>query len=242
MQSSSTIYAGRDLEAMACATNYHDWIMGIFKPFLGRRIVEVGAGIGSFSELFLKDSIESLSLIEPSQNMHHILCERMRKLSAVAQINIYNGLFTEVAREIRINQRPDSIVYVNVLEHIADDESELRSVHETLAPQGRMFIFVPAFQWLFGKFDHHVGHYRRYTTGQLEEYCIRAGFKVLELRYLDLLGIFPWWLKYCLLESSSMESRLVHVYDKFLVPISRFIESRMTPPAGKNVLLIAEKV
>jgi len=106
VMSEGAIYEGRDLEAMACAVNYHNWIMGIFKPFLGKRIVEVGAGIGSFSELFLKDSIESLSLVEPSQKMHHILCERVRRMDAATQIKIYNGLFTEVAEEMITVARP----------------------------------------------------------------------------------------------------------------------------------------
>ena len=73
-------YAGKDLEAMSFAVNYHRWILSIFEPHLGKRVVEVGAGTGSFSELLLERRLESLSLVEPSTAMHQQLCRRMEEL------------------------------------------------------------------------------------------------------------------------------------------------------------------
>jgi SAM-dependent methyltransferase len=234
-------YVGRDLEVMAFAENYHRWILHVFKPFLGERIVEVGAGTGSFSELVLEHNITSLSLVEPSTRMHQILSERINQTDAGMQIKTYNAVFAKVADQIKIKQRPDSIIYVNVMEHIADDMAELRAVYETLEKDGRLFIFVPALQWLFGSFDKRIGHYRRYSRSELENKCIGAGFKILKSVYFDFAGIVPWGIKYRLLKSNTLEVRSVKFYDRFVVPAARTIESIIEPPIGKSVLLIAEK-
>jgi len=233
-------YAGRELEAMDLATNYHRWILSCFQPFLGRRIVEVGAGTGSFSKLLLEQEIESLSLIEPSERMYQRLCAQFES-PASAEIKTYHAVFSEVAAEIKARQKPDSIIYVNVLEHVESDEAELAILHETLDHEGRIFILVPALQWLYGEFDRQLGHYRRYTRQALRDKCERAGFKVLTSAYLDMLGVAPWWTKYRLLKSTTMEPRAVGLYDKLAIPVSRMLESLIAPPIGKNVFLIGEK-
>lgn len=226
---------------MSFAVNYHQWILQIFEPYLGTRIVEVGAGTGSFSELVLKHKPESLSLVEPSEEMHKMLNERVAQLDSATKITTYNTIFGDVADQLKATQRPDSIIYVNVLEHILDDEAELATVYRTVSSGGRVLIFVPALSWLYGNLDEHLGHHRRYTKPELESKCRRAGFRIVECRYFDIAGIVPWWLKYRLFKSSTMEPRTVRTYDTYVVPASRAVESIIRPPIGKNLLLIAEK-
>ncbi|HXC69822.1 MAG TPA: methyltransferase domain-containing protein [Pyrinomonadaceae bacterium] len=232
-------YAGKDLEAMSFAVNYHRWILSIFAPYLGSRVVEVGAGTGSFSELLLERRLESLSLVEPSTAMYQQLC---RRLGESQNVKTYNDIFENVAERIRSAERPDSIIYVNVLEHIADDEHELNVINKTLDVGGRIFIFVPALRWLHGSYDRAINHFRRYTRTELEKKCVASGFKVIESRYFDLLGVLPWWVKYKVLQSNNMEPGAVRFYDQRVVPIARTLESSVTPPIGKNVLLIGEKL
>ena len=235
-------YAGKDLEAMSFAVNYHRWILSIFEPYLGKRIVEVGAGTGSFSELLLERRLESLSLVEPSTAMHQQLCRRMEELRPTVTVKTYNDVFENVAGQIRSTAQPDSIIYVNVLEHIADDVNELKVINDTLGAGGRLFIFVPALSWLHGSMDRQLGHYRRYTRTEIEKKCVAAGFRVIVSRYFDVMGVLPWWVKYKLLQSDQMEPSAVRFYDQRVVPVARKLESSVTPPIGKNVLLIAEKV
>lgn len=236
-----TEYAGRDLEGMCFAKNYHRWVLGIFEPFLGTRLVEVGAGTGSFSELLLERRIESLSLVEPSTEMYKILADRINLVDHAVQVRTYNAFFTRVADDIRVNQQPDAIVYVNVMEHIADDELELRVAHQTLAEGGRIFIFVPALRWLYGSLDRQIGHHRRYRRAELEGKCGRAGFRLIRSGYFDFAGIVPWGIKYRMLKSDKLEPGAVMLYDKFVVPAARAIESVIRPPIGKNLFVIAEK-
>lgn len=234
-------YAGKDLEAMSFAVNYHRWILSIFEPYLGIRVVEVGAGTGSFSELLLERRLESLSLVEPSTAMHQQLCQRIEELNPSVPVKTYNDVFENVAEQIRSGERPDSIIYVNVLEHIEDDVNELKIINKTLAVGGRLFIFVPALRWLHGSMDRQLGHFRRYTRTELEKKCVASGFRVMASRYFDVLGVLPWWVKYRLLQSKEMEPGAVRFYDQQVVPIAQTLESSLTPPIGKNVLLIAEK-
>jgi len=235
-------YPGRELEAMDGASNYHLWILEIFKPFLGQQLVEVGAGLGSFSGMILEQhTCQQLSLVEPSKEMYEVLVANARRLDSATRIETYNGTFTQVAPAIKSKSNPDSIIYVNVLEHIEDDGLELETVRETLNEMGHVFIFVPAFSWLYGAFDARVGHFRRYTKPELEGKLQRAGFKLILSRYFDLPGVAPWWLKYCLLKSTVMEPAGVRLYDRFVVPVTRRLESIIKPPLGKNVIAIAQK-
>jgi SAM-dependent methyltransferase len=235
-------YAGKDLEAMSFAVNYHRWILSIFEPFLGSRVVEVGAGTGSFSELLLEQPLESLSLVEPSAAMYQQLCWRVEELRPSQNVKTYNDVFENVAERIRSAERPDSIIYVNVLEHIANDVHELKVINQTLDVGGRVFIFVPALRWLHGSYDRQINHFRRYTRSELEKKCVAAGFKVITSRYFDLFGVLPWWVKYKVLQSNNMEPGAVRFYDQRVVPIAKILESSVTPPLGKNVLLIGEKI
>lgn len=235
-------YTGRELEAMSAASNYHSWILGIFTPYLGRHLVEVGAGMGSFSELILSHHVcETLSLVEPSREMFEHLRVRARQLPASPRIDVYHASFPEAAPQITAKQAPDSVIYVNVLEHIEDDEAELAAILDALSRPGRVFIFVPALTWLYGAFDERVGHLRRYMKSELEGKLSRAGFQILVSTYFDLAGVAPWWIKYRLLKSATMQTGAVRFYDRYIVPSARRFESVIKPPIGKNLIVVAEK-
>src|SRR6266545_1421278 len=106
-------YTGRELEAMSEASNYHRWILSIFSPYLGRHLVEVGAGLGSFSELILSNhACETLSLVEPSGEMYQLLAARAQRLPASPRVDTYHANFPEAARFITAKQSVDSIMYV----------------------------------------------------------------------------------------------------------------------------------
>ena len=241
--SESFAYSGRELEAMTEAANYHRWILDLFEPYLGQHLVEVGAGLGSVSELILgRHSCQTLSLVEPSEAMYQILVARAQQLNNTRTcVKAFHGTFAALAPQIKALQEPDSVLYINVLEHIEDDEAELRSVWQSLARDGRVMVLAPALTWLYGNFDARIGHFRRYHKSELEEKLRRAGFQIMRSRYVDLPGIVPWWIKYRLLRSKTMQHRTVRLYDRFIVPPVRRIEEHFPPPIGKNVIAIAQK-
>jgi SAM-dependent methyltransferase len=231
----SNQYSGRDLEAMFFAVNYHRWILRIFKPYLGRNIVEVGAGTGGFSEMLLQTHPESLILVEPADNMFAILEQALPATKTI------HGTFRQSLNDICEPSRPDSVVYVNVLEHIEDDDVELKAIYDVLVPGGRVCIFVPALQNLMGSIDRELGHFRRYSRSNLEDKCKAAGFRVRLSTYFDVLGVAPWWFMNRVIKSKSLSHQGVRFYDKYIVPIGQWAEGLIPPPIGKNVILIGEK-
>jgi SAM-dependent methyltransferase len=238
MSSEKVVYVGKDLEAMSFAVNYHKWILEEFRPFLGKKLVEVGAGTGSFSEMLIEENPENLALIEPSE-MFKFLEQNISQVETATRVDYYNSIFTEAAHRLR--EKPDTIIYVNVLEHIEEDRGELEKVYETLEPGGRCLIFVPAFMSLYGAFDEKIGHFRRYTKKELETKAKSAGFKVVKSKYFDFVGIFPWYVKYKLLKSDSLNSGAVTAYDKFAVPLTKQFERFLNFPVGKNILTVLQK-
>jgi 2-polyprenyl-3-methyl-5-hydroxy-6-metoxy-1,4-benzoquinol methylase len=122
-------YFGKDLEAMSFARNYHEWILAELEPFLGRRVAEVGAGVGSFSSLLLGTDIERLDAFEPSRNMFPALRSALADDERASAIN---GFFSPES----LGERYDSVVYINVLEHIEDDAAELAGARRTLERDG----------------------------------------------------------------------------------------------------------
>ncbi len=235
-------YPGTELESMALAVNYSRWILDRLKPFLGKHIVEVGAGSGSFSRLLLETKPASMTLVEPSLNLYSILKQRLPAMDTNRIAQAHHSTLIQIFSGTARPPRPDTAVYVNVLEHIRDDEGELRALHGILPPGGRLLIFVPANRWLMGTMDHQLGHFRRYTLDELTSKCRSAGFSIRFAEYFDAIGIIPWWLKYCVLKSNQMEPAAVRLYDRWVVPISRALERLITPPVGKSIILVAENL
>ena len=235
---SKVVYVGKDLEAMAFAANYHRWILDEFRPFVGKHIVEVGAGTGLFSSLLLRENPTSLSLVEPSE-MHSQLVQNIT--SETISVKTYNNVFSDVCDDIVARQRPDTIIYINVLEHIEDDRKELRHIYESLVPGGHALIFVPALPILYGAFDAAVGHFRRYVKKELIEKSLEPGFKIRVQKFFDFAGIFPWFVKYRIFGSADLESSVVKLYDTYAVPLVKLSESLISPPIGKNLLFVLEK-
>lgn len=226
-------YFGKDLEAMSFAENYHKWILEYFAPYLGRDVAEIGAGVGDFSKLLLSKTISRLTAFEPSSNMFPRLKAALEADLRATTCYGYLG--------VKGASGPfDSVVYVNVLEHIEDDVAELRRAYACLRSQGHLLVFVPALQWLYSELDRQVGHFRRYTKKQLVELVQGASFEVVRARYFDVAGILPWYVNFVLLKNS-MGSGSVRVYDRLVVPMMRVLEAHIPPPIGKNVLLIAVK-
>lgn len=240
MDEAKVIYPGKDLEAMSFAVKYHRWLLDEFRQYIGKNIVEVGAGKGSFSEMLLDTKPDSLSLVEPSE----MFFDLKRNISANVngtRVGLFHSIFEEASPSITSSARPDTIIYVNVLEHIEDDSRELRLIRNSLDDGGRFLVFVPAMRALFSEFDRDLGHFRRYRKGELEKKVKDAGFKILRSRYFDLAGAAPWFVKYRILRSRTLGGGAVSMYDNLVVPIMRRFESVVRPPFGKNILLVAEK-
>ena len=228
-------YRGDELVATAHARSYNRWIMQFLRPHLGRVIVEVGAGTGSYTQELLTTNPERLIAIEPSS---FLFPELSRTLANHPNTELHHGTLSQFTAQL--GAQADSVVYVNVLEHIDDDAAEIRNAAQVLKPGGKLCIFVPALPWLSSRFDREVGHYRRYTRDEIVDLMNANGLHVTEARYFDMLGIAIWLVAMRLLRMRMGVGR-VRFYDALLVPIARTLDRLAGPPLGKSLVVIARR-
>ncbi len=234
-QALPTTYFGRDLEAMSFAENYHRWIFDGFRPFVGKTVVEIGAGSGNFTQLILAAKPERILAVEPSENMFQVLDARFEAHPVVKPLNAtLQSLPTEI-------NSIDTVFYVNVLEHIEDDFAEVRLAYDCLKPGGHLCVFVPALPVLFGTADEMYGHVRRYTARGLDRVVSSVPLTILKHTYFDVAGIIPWFVLFRLLRRQTFSVKHVTAYDRLVVPIMRRVETIIPPPIGKNLFLVARK-
>lgn len=227
-------YSGTELEAMAYAPNYYRAIQGWFQPYLGERVVEVGAGVGTFAELLRDtDGVRDLTLIEPAENNFPVLRSRFERDSRVSAVQ---GFLEDVASDLSA----DSLVLVNVLEHVEDDARFLAAARRVLDPHGHLLIFVPAMPILYGALDDAFDHYRRYRKSQLGDVIRAAGFEPKVLRYVNLPGALSWFVVGRVLRRRTLSPRDVRLYDRWVVPTMLRFERLITPPFGQSLLAIAQ--
>jgi len=218
---------------MASATHYRRWIVDEIDPYLGKRIAEVGAGIGSITRILLERPVEHLVAFEPSSNMFPHLA---RAVDGHANAKAVNELFGGE----QAGQDYDSVVYINVLEHVEHEREELLAAYHALRPGGHLLVFVPALAWLYSNFDRDVGHFRRYSRDGLQRVVTHAGFDLVRSRYFDVAGVLPWYIHFTLL-GGGMGKGSVSLYDRWVVPPMRRLEGWVAPPVGKNILLVARR-
>lgn len=227
-------YHGHDLEALSDLPNYHAWILGDFAPYLGGRAVEIGAGVGTIARK-IAPMVESLEVVEPADNLQPALAETL----AGSGITIHHGSLEQWLAAVEPASR-DSIVMVNVLEHVADDRGALAALRRALQPGGHLLLFVPALPALFSPMDEVLGHHRRYTRSELVAKVEEAGFTVRTSGYRDLLGVAAWWLVHRVMGNTGFNRSAAKFYDRVGVPLTRLLERLVGAPVGKNILLVAK--
>lgn len=227
-------YPSEDLEAMSAGKNYSQWIHSFFSPYVKGKVAEVGAGIGAYSKVLLNPpSLERLTVFEPSVRLFELL--KLAVDESEGYVEFRNDYFSPGSCCY------DTIIYINVLEHIEDDQGELRKVYEGMCESGKLLIFVPALPFLFSENDHRVGHFRRYRKKDLAVKVENAGFRILQLRYFDSIGVFSWFLC-CKLMKMNPSASSVGIYDRLFVPFLHIMEHFIPPFIGKNLILVAEKM
>ena len=229
-------YEGRELEILAGMTNYYAWIMETFAPYVSGEVVEYGAGSGNVSERLLPLA-SHLTLVEPSSFLIAPLRSRFAASSHVAVV----GMTLEEHAACTADETLDTVVLVNVLEHVEADRTALANIVRILKPGGHLLVFVPAIQWLMSKLDRLLGHFRRYHKADLIAKVQAAGAQVAHCRYFDMLGVGPWLLLNKAWGATAFNRPMILFHDKYFVPVSRTIEKIVTPPFGKNLILVARK-
>ncbi len=173
---------------MTRARRYFHWQFRLAEEQLGQRVLEVGCGLGNFTRLLVDRELVVAIDVEPE-------CIAKLRRSLDGQSNLVALHMDVTAPEFLhlAKHGLDSIVCLNVLEHVRDDRQALCNMHAVLRPHGRVVLIVPAFQGLYGPIDRNLGHYRRYSKESLTALADFAGFEPVTLRYLNSFGFLGWW-------------------------------------------------
>jgi len=223
-------YQGKELENFDLAKFWRKYIYFKIKLFLKNEILEVGAGIGSFTKNY-KDSFNKITLIEPDKYNF----KQLKKNLKSKNITILNTSIKKIKKKF------NCILYMNVLEHIKDHEKEINFAISKLYRNGFLIILVPAHQKLFTEFDKAVGHYRRYSMN-----FFKKKFKnsILEkLIFLDFFGYFLYFFNNLFLKKEVYPSKFkILIWDKIFTPITIVVDFLIRYKFGKNILCIYKKI
>jgi len=223
------------LQNMKRLHRYNRWIFSNFRPFLGRRVLEIGSGIGNITKFLLDRDLVIATDVEPKYlSLLKNTFGKYRKFT-VERLSI-PGAEMERYRSFHI----DSVICFNVLEHIERDEEAIRNIYDLLEPGGRFLLLVPSHPWLYGTLDRHLGHRRRYRKRELKNTLEAIGFKVIYLKYFNRIGILGWFLNSRILRTKRLSSLQMRIYN-FFVPLFK-LERFLPLPFGISLLAVGEKL
>lgn len=224
----------RTLRRMSLLSRYNKWIWSRIEPHVGQRVLEVGAGVGSMTRFLYGRELVVATDVETPYLDRLRNAFRRRPGIVIEKFDAGSSEPSDIGR-----YGFDTVLALNMLEHVEDDAAALRKMYDALQPGGRLIVYVPAHQRLMGSIDRTVGHRRRYERAELGAKLDAAGFAVKELSYQNRAGMFGWWLNSKILHRGHIPAFQARMFDAF-VPLFRRFESD-SPATGLSLIAIAEK-
>lgn len=225
-------YVGSELELFIKATRWKNYWSSRVRPFVRGNVLDVGAGLGATFD-YLGDSAERWTCLEPDP----ALCEQLRGRVAnhPRPPRVQCGTLDTIDKA----ERFDSIVYIDVLEHIENDRAEVERAVQHLAPGGSLIVLSPAMPFLFSPFDQSVGHFRRYTAASLKAVAA-PGLSLEDWFYLDGLGVLASLFARVAKRSAPTQAQIA-TWDKLIVPVSRVTDALTSHSFGRTIIMVWTK-
>lgn len=177
-------YIGEELDLFAEAINWKLYFSSIIQPYLGKRVLEVGAGLGATTQVLCRGTEFEWICLEPDPKLRAVIDQKIELGQLPKNCKTREGLVAT----LDVTEQFDTIIYIDVLEHIQNDHSEILSASKLLKRKGKLVILSPAYGFLYSPFDSKIGHYRRYTRQMFKE-LTPPNCNVLQLLYLDSIGM-----------------------------------------------------
>ncbi|HVQ36053.1 MAG TPA: class I SAM-dependent methyltransferase [Pyrinomonadaceae bacterium] len=229
-------YRGSELELFEKAKNWKAYYQSLIKDYLGREVLEVGAGIGATTKVLCSRRQTRWVCLEPDHELGNKLRSLIDKDQLPSTCEVRLGLVSELGPE----ELFDTVIYIDVLEHIENDQEELQSACDHLKPGGFLVVLSPAHQSLYTPFDEAIGHHRRYNKQTLLA-VVPEELELTELKYLDSVGATASLGNRFVLKQKSPSVKQLAVWDKLMVPLSRLVDPLLGYRAGKSVLGVWRK-
>lgn len=234
-------YSGPELEIFDQAQNWKSYLADMLSPFLHGRILEVGAGIGNITEAIYPRNdiglIEEWVCLEPDAEQAAQTEIRIAEIFLDKHCSVQTGKLDDVL----IEKSFDSILYIDVLEHIEDDADQVRQAAKRLRPGGHLIVMAPAWPFLFSPLDEKAGHFRRYTKSSMRALTPPETF-FKSCRYLDSVGMLASLTNRLIMRQGTPTLSQIAFWDRGMIPISRILDRLVFYNLGKSVLTIWQKI
>jgi SAM-dependent methyltransferase len=229
-------YAGSELDLFAKATNWKGYFRDQVAPYLGEDVLEVGAGLGGTTRVLCRGQERRWTCLEPDPSLATRLEAEILSGSLPPCCRVLVGTLDGFDGP----ETFDTILYIDVLEHIEDDRAEVARAAQHLRAGGHLIALSPAHQWLFTPFDRAIGHHRRYSRAGFGSLAGK-GLEQVRLAYLDSIGLFASLANKLILRSAMPSPSQIAFWDRVLVRMSRFVDPVLGYSAGKSVLAVWRK-
>lgn len=224
-------YVGDELDLFAAAVRWKAYFRRMIRPYLGPTVLEVGAGLGGTTRALCDGTERRWVCLEPDPR----LAARLEAEQAAGRLPGGCEVVVGTLDDQLAADQFDSVLYMDVLEHIDGDRAELAQAARRVRPGGHLVVLSPAHQWLFTPFDRAIGHCRRYSTGSLRAVG-PEGLDLAWLGYLDSVGFFASLANKMLLRQAMPTPRQIAFWDGVLVRASTWVDPILRHRAGKSVL------
>jgi len=229
-------YKGNELIVFSRAVNWKSYWMNAVAPHLKGCVLEVGAGIGENTKRLIDLTEGEWVCLEPDLELCKEISKWGSKSAHCGRLKVLNSLLSDLPLSMDF----DTILYIDVLEHIEQDDEELRSAIVRLRPNGKIIVLSPAHNFLYSAFDNKIGHFRRYDRKMIEE-ILPTGVVLSEFRYLDSIGFFASLVNKFFLRTSDPSPEQVLFWDRYMVRASVMIDKRIGYKFGKSLLGVLVK-
>jgi len=229
-------YPGGELDLFREANRWSDYLGKKLAPYIVGDVLEVGAGLGARSQAYLRPHHRSWTCLEPDPQLTSQLQANLKQITVSIPIRVELGTI----ENLRPSEFFDTILYIDVLEHIEQDAAELERVSHHLTPGGAIVVLSPAHQWLFSPFDQSIGHFRRYSRKTLAALA-PPGMIQERIFYLDSVGLAASAANRFLLKASMPTPKQIQIWDKLMVPASRLLDPLLAYGMGKSIAGIWRK-
>jgi SAM-dependent methyltransferase len=227
------LYRGQELDVFATAVGWKSYVREKLAAYIEGAVLEVGAGIGSFTGALQGLNGSSWCCLEPDPSLAQKIQCRKSEGSLRHDTTVIEGTLAALAPEAKF----DTILYIDVLEHIRDAEEEVRHAKGFLRRGGRIIVLAPAFSWLYSPFDEAIGHWRRYDRVSLDH--IRpAGLWTEAAWYMDALGLTLSLANRMMLRSHEPSQSQIAFWDRFVIPVTRWIDPLVAFGFGRSVVVV----
>lgn len=230
-------YESPDLALFAKAANWKAYWSGAIRPFIGVRVIEVGAGLGYSTEHMCRGHEHEWCCLDPDPTHVAYLNKRIVDGELPPICKAERGTLADLP----IRSGIDTIIYADVLEHIEDDESEMRVAAAHLKTDGHVIVISPAFQFLFSPFDSAVGHYRRYEKHDAKRLTV-SGLALHRMFYLDSIGFFLSLMNRLLMRAQMPTAGQIAFWDGMVIPLSKLADHALKSAFGRSIVMIWRKI